>query len=122
VGGNHVDGYKFSLENITDSAATAADAKNAIDSLNLVPSAIELSRTVVELEIGESAIISIRGGSGNFSVVNSNTQVAAASVSGNNLGITGLSAGNITLVVMDSEGKSADVLVTVTPSNIYPGT
>jgi hypothetical protein len=33
VGENHVDGFKFSLANITDNAATVADAKKYIDNL-----------------------------------------------------------------------------------------
>jgi hypothetical protein len=39
--------------------------------------------------------------------------VATASISGDNLGITGLSEGNIIIVVTDDEGMSADVTVTV---------
>jgi outer membrane protein assembly factor BamB len=38
VGGKHVPGFKFSLSDITDNAATITDAKNAIDHLDLTPS------------------------------------------------------------------------------------
>jgi hypothetical protein len=107
---------------VTDNAATITEAKRAVDRFKFVPPAIELNRTAVDLEIGESTTITISGGSGNFSVANSNTQVASAWITGNNLGITGLSGGTITLVVTDAEGMSADVTATVNAFNPSAGT
>jgi uncharacterized protein (TIGR02145 family) len=99
--------------NVTDNAATVTDAKKEIDRLkNRIPP-IELARTIINLEAGESKTLMIYGGDGTFSVVNSNTQVASAYISGNLLEITGLSEGTITLVVSDTGDRSADIAVTV---------
>jgi hypothetical protein len=52
-------GTDFSLADVTDDPETVANAKRAVDHVKDLTPAIELSRTVVELEIGESTNITI---------------------------------------------------------------
>jgi len=105
--------------NVTDDTATVDNAKRAVDYLRNITPAIELSRKSVSLEVGESTTISITGGSGNYSVVNSNTQVASTWISGSSLEIAGLSEGIVTLVVTDAQGLAADVSVKVFTCGAY---
>jgi uncharacterized protein (TIGR02145 family) len=107
--------------NVTDDTATVDNAKRAVDRFDVPPPVIELSRISVNLDVGESTTITITGGTGAYSVVNSNTQVASAWISGSSLEIAGLSEGTITLVVTDAGGGSADVTVTVNATPL-PGT
>jgi hypothetical protein len=81
------------------------------------PQTLSLGKTTSFLDSGASETVTIIGGSGNYSASSSNSQVATAVISGNNLEITALSSGTATIIVEDTAGESASIDVTVKTSD-----
>lgn len=67
----------------------------------------------ISIGLGEAPAYTIQGGVGPFTAASSNVSVAKASVTGNSLSITGLSAGVADVVIFDSTGASVKVTATV---------
>jgi hypothetical protein len=67
----------------------------------------------ISVGLGVSPTYSIQGGIGPFTATSSNASVLKASVTGNTLNITGLSAGVADVVIFDSTGASVKVSATV---------
>lgn len=76
----------------------------------------------VTIAIGSTQTYGVGGGTGPYTVTSGNTSVAVVSLVGNNLTVTGLSAGSTSIVVRDAVGATVPVAVTVglKPLSITP--
>lgn len=93
-------------------AVTAAPTSN-VPLFTTAPSSL----TVVT---GSNTTFSVGGGTAPYIVTTSNASVAAASVAGNSMTITGISAGSANIVVRDTAGTTTSIAVTVTPASNVP--
>ncbi|MBC3874205.1 beta strand repeat-containing protein [Undibacterium flavidum] len=69
--------------------------------------------TDINLEVGGANTFKVGGGTGVYTVGSSNTAVAQAVISGNDIVITGVGAGKATIVVRDTTTGSVTINVTV---------
>lgn len=67
----------------------------------------------IMLAVGKSSSFSIGGGKPSYLASSSNAAVATASINGDSLNISGLSAGSAQIAVFDSSGTSVSIGVTV---------
>lgn len=67
----------------------------------------------ISIGLGDGPAYMVQGGIGPFTATSSNTSVAKASVTGNTLNVTGVSAGVADVVIFDSTGASVKVTATV---------
>ena len=82
-------------------------------------SKFRLSETVVEIEVGETAMISILHGSGNYSIAGGTDYVNSTTINGETLTITGTAVGTTTVHVTDNTTGAATVLtVIVKPARV----
>ena len=86
--------------------------------VNPIPNLV-LSQSSVELTIGESTIVEITSGSGNYEVSNSNANIVHATLDGTTITLTALSDGNAVITVKDIKyGHTIDIPVTVNIADI----
>lgn len=76
-------------------------------------SGLQLDKSQVVLQKGNSDTVNISGGNGDYSVTGGNTQVAEAVISGSSLEITGISDGSTMFAVEDTAGNTASLNVAV---------
>lgn len=74
---------------------------------------LSVDKTETEVFSGESVLINITSGSGNYSVNSSSDAVARADVAGQSIRIIGASKGAATITVKDGAGKTATISVSV---------
>ena len=70
---------------------------------------------VVTMSPGTSAVYTIGGGTGSYTAMSSDTNVAKVSVSGSSMTIQSVAAGSATIAITDSAGKK--VMITVNQGN-----
>ena len=81
-------------------------------------SKFRLSESVVTLEIGESKSLTILNGSGSYSIVHGDCDLASVQISGTSFTLTGVASGTSTIMVTDnSTGRQSFVNVIVTDTN-----
>lgn len=74
----------------------------------------------ISLDVGGANTYKVGGGTGVYTVGSSNTTVAQATISGNDLVITGVGAGKATIVVRDTTTGSVTITVNVGSTNPIP--
>ncbi len=75
-----------------------------------------LPSTSLDLNVGEESAISVTFGSGGYSVVSGDTEVATAVIKGASVKVTAVAAGTATITLTDTQsGQTATIEVTVTP-------
>lgn len=74
----------------------------------------------VTIPTGSSQTYSVGGGAGPYTATSSNASVADASLSGNSLKVTGVTAGSANIVIRDSQGATVNVAVTVPTASTIP--
>ena len=94
-------------------AVTAGSASSATFYTS-APSAITFSST------GTSAGYIAGGGAPPYAISSSNSSVVSASLTGSNLTLLAGSAGNATVLVLDSNGSKAEIAVTVASAAVVP--
>lgn len=75
---------------------------------------LTLDNTEVSVIQGETATVSIKSGNGGYEVTPADATIATATVSGNEITVTGVKSGETTLTLTDKEKKSAVIKVKVT--------
>ncbi len=87
---------------------------NSVRAVAKPSSSLSLSQYYVRLIVGESAIIDVTDGSGNYTVSVDAPTLVAASLSGSSITIKGINAGLAVVTVIDtSTGQIANITVTV---------
>ncbi len=83
---------------------------------------LTISKSIVELIVGNTTTVEITSGSGNYEITNSNTTVIEATLEGTTITIKGLSGGSAVVTVKDlSSGQTAKIDVSVSaPSGDCP--
>lgn len=74
---------------------------------------VSVDKTEAEVFSGESILINITSGSGNYSVSSSSDAIARADIAGQSLRIIGASKGKATITVKDGAGQTAAISVSV---------
>ncbi len=92
---------------------TITDSSGATATINVKVSEITLSKTKVVLLPKQSEVVTVLTGSTFYNVTSSDNNVATASVSGDAVTITGVSAGTAVVTVSDSNSDTATISVVV---------
>jgi len=94
-----------------------ADLKITNDPPVIPPSDLQLDKTQITLQVGESETVTISGGSGFYkSAYSSNVSVANVTLGTNTITVLGVSQGMSTITVADSSNNIANLPVTVKSS------
>jgi hypothetical protein len=105
---------------LTDSKGTPVVKVNVTV---FAPTPLTASAAAVTVQIGNSTVITLSGGTpaaSGYTASSGNTGVAVVQVSnGNNLTIAGVSAGLATVTVTDSKGSTFALPVTVPPAGVF---
>ncbi len=104
----------------TDSQGSAGTASITI-SITAKP-ALALSATGLTLAIGGTGTLSVSGGAPPYRVFSRYSHIAAASISGSTVTVSGISAGVSTITVTDSSYADISILATVSGSQGSVGT
>jgi uncharacterized protein (TIGR02145 family) len=79
---------------------------------------LSLSKNAITLYPGVTETVSITGGTGNYTIDNSNNDVATAVISGSSINVTGISWGTATVSVSDAGGTTVTISVTVFSNDV----
>lgn len=91
-----------------------ADARSAQWSISKAPGSLTISPVTLSLDAGKSSnIVVTREGDGNISAFSSDQRVASVSVSGNNVVVTGMAAGNAKIVISVDSSLNYDAPTSV---------
>lgn len=77
------------------------------------PSAFKFNPAKVEVAVGESANVTVNGGTEPYTVASSDVKIATVTVSKNTITVTGVKEGKVTLNVSDKNKKVGMIAVTV---------
>ena len=77
------------------------------------PSAFKFNPAKVEVVVGDSANVTVSGGTEPYTVTSSDVETATVKVSKNIMTVTGVKEGKVTLNVLDKDKKSGMLAVTV---------
>lgn len=98
--------------NIRDSKGTLLVLATSVSGQSAVP-LYTTAPSTISIGLGDVPAYAIQGGVGPFTASSSNASVVKASVTGNSLNITGLSAGVADVIIFDSTGATAKIATTV---------
>jgi len=115
-----LDGTIVTVHGVSNGAATITitdtitdDVADSVTISVTVISPLAADPTVVDLDPGDNATVTISGGSGSYSATSGNTSVATASMSGSIMTITAVATGNISVTITDSGSNVVTVSVNV---------
>jgi hypothetical protein len=74
----------------------------------------------VTIAIGSTQTYAVRDGTGPYMATSSNVNVAFVSLVGDSLAVTGITAGSANVFIIDSQGATANVAVTVPAASTKP--
>ena len=80
--------------------------------------ALTLERTALTINAGTTAEVAITAGNGNYTLQVADNSKATATIVGNKVRIEGKAAGTTKVTVKDSQNKTAEISVTVSPRNL----
>ncbi|MBN1932204.1 MAG: VWA domain-containing protein [Desulfobacterales bacterium] len=94
---------------VSDSANPSANVEISV----VVVAPLSLTPSTLNMSIGDSQTVTISGGISPYNVASGNNSVATTTVSGNQLTINAIAAGNISVTIMDSVSNLFTLLVNV---------
>lgn len=74
---------------------------------------VKVEKSIVNLEVGEKAVVKITEGNGGYTAVPTKEEIATAEVKDSEVIISGLQLGSTSITVTDKEGKTAIITVNV---------
>lgn len=74
---------------------------------------LKLEKSVVDIQVGEKAVVKITEGNGDYKIVSTEQVVATAEIKDSEIIISGLSEGSTTITIEDKEGKTAPLTINV---------
>ncbi len=99
---------------------TVKDSQNKTAEITVTvkPRGLSLERTALTINAGTTAEVAITAGNGNYTVQVADNSKVTASVVNNKVRIEGKAAGTTKVTVKDSQNKTAEISVTVSPRNL----
>jgi hypothetical protein len=82
---------------------------------------LKVDKNTLEIVQGETAVISIESGNGNYTVSLSLEGIATAEIIGNTIQISATSVGQTALVIKDAAGESATIIIKVVSTSQAEG-
>jgi ribosomal protein L11 len=98
---------------ISDSQGATVNVAVTVPAASTVALSTTAPPTGVTIAIGSTQTYAVRGGTGPYTATSSNASVAFASLVGNSLTVTGITAGSANVFISDSQGATVNVAVTV---------
>jgi len=95
-----------------------ADDKTAELSVTVNAFSLTLERNAVEVNADAAVEVAITAGNGNYTLQVADNSKATATIVGNKVRIEGKAAGTTKVTVKDSQNKTAEISVTVSPRNL----
>ena len=95
-----------------------ADDKTAELSVTVNAFSLTLERNAVEVNADAAVEVAITAGNGNYTLQVADNSKATATIVGNKVRIEGKAAGTTKVTVKDSQNKTAEISVTVSPHNL----
>jgi hypothetical protein len=105
---------------IRDSQGATVNVAVTVPAASTVALSTTAPPTGVTIAIGSTQTYAVRGGTGPYTATSSNASVAFASLVGNSLTVTGITAGSANVVISDSQGATVNVAVTVPAASTVP--
>ena len=99
---------------------TVKDSQNKTAEITITinPFNLSLERTALTINAGTTAEVAIFSGNGGYTVQVADNSKATATIVGNKVRIEGKAAGTTKVTVKDSQNKTAEISVTVSPHNL----
>jgi len=99
---------------------TVKDSQNKTAEITVTVNAFSLTleRTTLTINAGTTAEVAITAGNGNYTLQVADNSKATATIVGNKVRIEGKAAGTTKVTVKDSQNKTAEISVTVSPRNL----
>ena len=99
---------------------TVKDSQNKTAEITVTvkPRGLSLERTALTINAGTTAEVAIFSGNGGYTVQVADNSKATATIVGNKVRIEGKAAGTTKVTVKDSQNKTAEISVTVSPRNL----
>ena len=99
---------------------TVKDSQNKTAEITVTinPFNLSLERNALTINAGTTAEVAIFSGNGGYTVQVADNSKATATIVGNKVRITGVGAGTTKVTVKDSQNKTAEISVTVSPRNL----
>ena len=99
---------------------TVKDSQNKTAEITVTvkPRGLSLERTALTINAGTTAEVAITAGNGNYTLQVADNSKATATIVGNKVRIEGKAAGTTKVTVKDSQNKTAEISVTVSPRNL----
>ena len=116
-----VTGVSVGTVNINVSGSDGASAKLAVAVTQREANAPALSTSVVDVEAGFTASVSITGGTAPFTVSSSDNRIATATIQNRTVTVTGIDGGTVLITVKGSDDASATFAVNVNGEQIFFG-
>ena len=99
---------------------TVKDSQNKTAEITVTvkPRNLSLERAALTINVGTTAEVAIFSGNGGYTVQVADNSKATATIVDNKVRITGVGAGTTKVTVKDSQNKTAEISVTVSPRNL----